>query len=378
MAEEQIIIRGRAEMDEINQALAITGQSFNQFNKQLNKNFMVINKNRQVVDQFTGRLQDVGKTAKNAALMGRRFKFEWLSIMFAGMALNRVFGGLISQQFKLWGVTEMTAAMWNITMLPTMEKLTPAIFALQNAIMNLPDPIKEMIGEGILLGWALGIVTSGIGQVMLALGGLKILFGLSAPVMLAWGLGFIAMIIGLRQTFYLMKTSLTKGLSEIDMAWGGTTALWLKQQEYIIKGLTKLMGKWNNLEDNIKNGVKSINKDLISMLNPLYAVIKAIEKLGKKSKTSSFLKAILKSPFKLFGISGYQTGGLVAQTGPAFLHAGERVIPKGRSTSGEIMFAPTVYINASVSNEMDVKTLADKLNRYWASDFERLTKGRGN
>jgi len=92
MAEEQIIIRGRAEMDEIDQALAVTGQSLNQFNKQLNKNFQVITKNRQIVDQFTGKLVDVGQAAKKSAIMGRRFKFEWLGIMFAGMALDRAFG----------------------------------------------------------------------------------------------------------------------------------------------------------------------------------------------------------------------------------------------------------------------------------------------
>jgi len=163
MAEEQIIIRGRAEMDEIDQALAVTGQSLNQFNKQLNKNFQVITKNRQIVDQFTGKLVDVGQAAKKSAIMGRRFKFEWLGIMFAGMALDRAFGGLVRQQFKLFGVTDMLSSAWTLVMLPVMEKILPLIYNLLEVFMNLPEKVKLAIGTFVLFGAIFGKILLVVG-----------------------------------------------------------------------------------------------------------------------------------------------------------------------------------------------------------------------
>ncbi|MHA1308974.1 MAG: phage tail protein [Candidatus Heimdallarchaeota archaeon] len=85
---------------------------------------------------------------------------------------------------------------------------------------------------------------------------------------------------------------------------------------------------------------------------------------GKKPKKSS--------------LRMYQTGGLVANTGPAILHRGERVIPKNRVNREGITFSPTVVMTASINNEMDVRILAENLNRYWSRDFERLLKGRGS
>ena len=65
-------------------------------------------------------------------------------------------------------------------------------------------------------------------------------------------------------------------------------------------------------------------------------------------------------------------------TGLAYLHAGEKVIPKNQVNSSEstIVFSPTVNLNASVGSDMDVRDLANKLNYYWAKDFERMTQRR--
>jgi len=128
MAVEEIRIQGRADMDEIDKALAVTGMSLNQLNKQLGKNFMQITKNRQVMDQFSGKLVDIGQASRKAAIMGRRFKMEWLSIMFAGMALDRAFGGLMRTQMQLFGVTEMMSSAWTVVLLPIMELITPLIY----------------------------------------------------------------------------------------------------------------------------------------------------------------------------------------------------------------------------------------------------------
>ena len=129
-----------------------------------------------------------------------------------------------------------------------------------------------------------------------------------------------------------------------------------------------LLGGWKMLG----HGIVIIFKGVVKLIwNIFKVVIDAI--LWAADKASRF--------FGGKGISvrmpKFQEGGLVTKTGPAFLHAGERVIPKGR-TGAEVIFSPTVYINASIDSEMDVRLLADKLNRFWASDFERIIKVRGS
>ena len=45
------------------------------------------------------------------------------------------------------------------------------------------------------------------------------------------------------------------------------------------------------------------------------------------------------------------------------LHEGETVVPSG----GNITFAPSITINASLSNPMDIRSIADELENYWAN-----------
>jgi hypothetical protein len=72
-------------------------------------------------------------------------------------------------------------------------------------------------------------------------------------------------------------------------------------------------------------------------------------------------------------ILGFQTGGIMPYTGLAYLHQGEKITPAGQTTN----FTPNVTIYASVSNDMDIRSLADKLSRYWVSDYQRLNIQRG-
>jgi len=95
------------------------------------------------------------------------------------------------------------------------------------------------------------------------------------------------------------------------------------------------------------------------------------------------VKNIIRSPIeKVRGFFGgireripfFQMGGVMPHTGLAYLHKGEIVTPAGASP---INFSPTIIVNANVSSSYDVRALADELNRYYASDFERIIQGRG-
>jgi hypothetical protein len=72
-------------------------------------------------------------------------------------------------------------------------------------------------------------------------------------------------------------------------------------------------------------------------------------------------------------IPTFQAGGVMPYTGLAMVHAGETITPAGQNINN----APIFNITANVSNDYDVRRLADQLSKYWTTDFERITKSRG-
>ena len=69
-------------------------------------------------------------------------------------------------------------------------------------------------------------------------------------------------------------------------------------------------------------------------------------------------------------IKGYQMGGLIGKTGMYMMHAGERVTPAG-GNAGNNPINNYITVNAEVSNDIDIRDLADKLSRYMHLDINR-------
>jgi hypothetical protein len=362
--------------------------------------------------------------------------------MFAGMALNRAFGGIVKSQMQLFGVSDMLSSMWTLIMLPLMEKIVPIIMKVIEWFMNLPDPIKQMIAEFILAAVIVGGFLLVIGQLALALNSIAGLlgewFGFKVPGAALVGVfggifaavmsiihgfaemggegeniiekllnkfvDFIKKITGsFGDGFELIKKIMT---GDFEFAWDAImdyskdALKWFKEK--ILDGFKWI---WDRLKEQLPPWMKDamdmgwdaaldFMKELRqakSLGEAFMVLVRHVGNWGEigiyiaKQMFKGIMEGLTKKISRAFGFGGgggggrsYQTGGLVTTTGPAFLHAGERVIPKGRRGMGELMFAPTVYITASINNEMDIRILADKLNRYWASDFERMLKGRGS
>jgi len=402
MPVEDIVIRMNVEgEEEIEQALKVAGISMRQFNKHLQGNIQTLTKQGIVVDRLTGKEIRLSDAMRKAAISSRRFKFEWLGIMFAGMALSRVFGGLIRQQMELFGVSDMLAAMWTVVMLPIMELITPIIYKLIEAMMDMSPVMKLLIGGAILIAAAFGLFLMIIGQVMLGINALAGLFGATGFLGLLktigafiaglgatflWVLGIIiAVAIGIwlawKSNFLNIRKDIKAFWEYIKKSFGGFITL-VKGVLNVVKGI--FMGDFTL----IKKGVIQIFKGLINFLvNAFIALGAAVVIIFKGvvkliwNVFKVLIDAILWAADKVAGFFGgsvkvrmpsFQTGGIVQATGPAFLHKGERVIPKGRTTSGEVTFAPSVVVNATINNDMDVRILANKLNEYWLKDFERI------
>jgi hypothetical protein len=76
-------------------------------------------------------------------------------------------------------------------------------------------------------------------------------------------------------------------------------------------------------------------------------------------------------------LSKFGEGGIV--TRPTFAMVGEKgpeaIVPlNGRNGTGNVTYAPSISVDAKVSSDIDIRSLADRLNEYMASDYRRLTR----
>lgn len=105
------------------------------------------------------------------------FRMEMLGVMFFGMMLYRVFGGLIKTSLEWLGVTEILTMALGILFLPVAERILEWALLFLNWVTQLTENQKKLIGTIVLLGMALGgalfilgTFALGIGSVILALG----------------------------------------------------------------------------------------------------------------------------------------------------------------------------------------------------------------
>ena len=427
----------------LGEALKVANISQREFNKYARVNNLVHKQGIGYVDQLTGKTYTYGQAVKGAAVQSKRFKFEWLSLLFAGMALDRTFGGLIRRQFELYGITQLFADAWAVVLLPVMEAILPVLIQIAEWFMNLPENVKLAIGGLVLLAGAAGLILATVGQVALGMMGLAALFGVSVGSIIA-ALGPIAAVVGGIVAIVIGIYDIVKGKFEgigliiagiglililfigwwalIPIAVGAAVYLiikywepiknffirlwdgiknvfgaaweWIKNMflRYHIVGI--IISNWDKISDFFRNlweGVKNIFKSAVNFLidivnnwikgleGALNFAIKGINLLIKAINLIPGVKIKELKDINLGRIPKLQTGGFIKEEGLAYLHAGETVVPKGESTGGgTINFAPNTTINASVSNEYDVRKLAEQLNYYWAQEFQRQLRNRGS
>ena len=143
--------------------LRMSHQEFSTFNKN-NRTF--INKGAKMAN---------GLRMATAGLRG--FRMEMLGVMFFGMAMTRMFSGLLKPAAQNLGIFDLWSETLSLVFLPTMLNLFPAILDVSTALMNMPTGVKETFGGIALAGTGLGTVLAIGGTLALGLGSLLTAFG---------------------------------------------------------------------------------------------------------------------------------------------------------------------------------------------------------
>jgi hypothetical protein len=95
--------------------------------------------------------------------------------MFAGMQMQRMFGGLVSRIADMVGISALFETIITMALLPVMLDLLPVVMRLFKAFMELSPSMKYLIGVMILLGAVIGAIVAFVSQLALLLQGVLIL-----------------------------------------------------------------------------------------------------------------------------------------------------------------------------------------------------------
>jgi len=421
--QKQLDVMDVQPIGDFSQKLQEAGLSQKQWTKYAKDNFLEVKEGIGVYDKMTGQVMNYGTAIKQASIKTRRFKFEWFmwSVVMAPIM------SLLTP--ILWKLIDAFMA------LPSGVQLVIGAFILFGAALG---KVLSVGGQIILFYYALKGLGISIGLVFIKLGGVfKVLFtGILTGIkfVIANFLPIIAIIAGLALIvtgFYMVFKKKFEGIGLIIMGIGAILLLfigwwalipiavgaavfliikywdniksffsklwgwikdifekgweWIKWIFFNINPVEIIIKNWEKIKDFFKElweSVKSIFSSAWDWIKNLFKKIKdAIEDLIPDWMIKIFKKGIGSISGSVSGwknLLGFQAGGLVTKTGPAFLHAGERVIPKNRVNREGVIFSPTVYITASIDSEMDINILADKLNRQWSREFERVLQNRGS
>jgi len=127
------------------------------------------NKNGDVVNLFGKKVKNVDDAMKKGLRTTKKFNMNMLGTMFAGMAITRVFGGLIKSQLELWGITDLFSSMWTVVFLPVMESILPIILKIVEWFMNLSETTRKNIGIFVIAAAIFGTLLTVVGSVALAI-----------------------------------------------------------------------------------------------------------------------------------------------------------------------------------------------------------------
>lgn len=173
--EEIVLVRFKADGKELEKTLKEAKGNWVAAGKTINKTTGEFKK------QFV-RIKEGGKEYKTVTKQLKGFRMELLSVMFAGMAMERVFGAQISRMSQLVGIGPQVEAFYTLSLLEPMIAIEKELVGpLFNAFTNLPQSWQTGIGWGMITVTGIGMTLSVFGQAYLGILGLERLLATTLP-----------------------------------------------------------------------------------------------------------------------------------------------------------------------------------------------------
>lgn len=150
---------------------------------------------REVTEEL-GLMHDDGfmpmmQVSKQTTTGFKKFRMEMLGILFFGMGINKMFGGM-TQGAKDWlGVGELFKTSMNLIALEGLLPVSDEIFGVIDGLLELPLATKKSLGQMMLFGEMGGLVMQTLGSLVLGLTSIATAFpAIAGPAGIAVGIIF--------------------------------------------------------------------------------------------------------------------------------------------------------------------------------------------
>lgn len=164
-----------SQLSPLNNALQEAQQMSLGANEGMRRYKSTVNDAGERIMQYTGSqemLEKQQKKANNSLGQGAENMHEMMNkgmnLLFAGMALNMVFGSLARSMLKMTGASTAMSASVKSVLLPFFLAITPALIKLSMLFMDMPKPIKMVVGAFVALMAVIAPLMMLMGQLALA------------------------------------------------------------------------------------------------------------------------------------------------------------------------------------------------------------------
>ncbi len=210
----------------------------------------------------------------------RGFRMEMLGVMFFGMAMQRVFAGLLKTSLTWVGVNEILTAALGILFLPVAMMILDWAIEFMGWVSQLTEGQKKWIGVVVLMGIAFGAFLFIVGTLALGIGSLILVFGaLSAPLLIIGAAlaAIAALVLG-----GALFDKLTKGTEDLGLVTQGISFDGILEKlkiglqkaiDYLTENLPIWVDKGLKLASALLEGIAEKSEEITQVLSDLVEIM---------------------------------------------------------------------------------------------------------
>lgn len=346
------------------------------------------------IDKVNKKHKALNKTIAKTNNIMKGLKMNMLGAGFAGMALVSAMRGLLNPVTDAYGVMDLWSQTLLVVFLPAMEAIYPFLLSFMNFMMNLPEPVKKVIGALTVMVLIFGTLLSVGSFVMLGLVSAIGLLGAPIIIAIAAVAALVAAFIFFKPVRDLINTWVIEPIKNILFILKLVYIGILQTLGYIVDAFVWMWGKvkevfapvsafFKKIWDGLGTGLKGAANGIIAVFNGiiggvetlLNGAINSIQKLiDAANKIPKVNIPSIKFRFDIPRIPSFQTGGLVPETGLAMVHKGEYITRRDQMNGSGNDTPIQIIYNISGNGNTEIKRLIQDANTSLVRDLQRLVR----